>query len=102
MALRLPWRTECAFLYPPTCRIRVQRLSTSSTLQSRPKGQAGRTMQQVMQKPDREEIARMTTTSAIEKYPQDLGLLPSMWPRESPQEVSAGADSRSDLHYAHG
>lgn len=78
MALRLPWRTECAFLYPPTCRIRVQRLSTSSTLQSRPKGQAGRTMQQVMRKPDREEIARMTTTSAIDKYPQDLGLLPSM------------------------
>lgn len=77
MALSLPWRTECAFLYPPRCRIPVRRLSTSSTLQSRPKG---RTMQQVMQKPDREDLARMTTTSAIDKYPQDLGLLPSLSP----------------------
>lgn len=59
-------------------------------------------MQQVMQKPDREELARMTTASAIDKYPQDLGLLPSMSPRELPQEVWASADSRSDLHYAHG
>ena len=99
MALRLPWRIECAFLYPATCRISVRGLSTSSTFQGKPKG---RTMQQVMQKPDKEELARMTTTSAIDKYPQDLGLLPSMSPQESPREVWAMVDSRSDLRYAHG
>ena len=101
MALRLPWRTQCTFLYLPPCRLQPRFISTTLSLRGsgKPSRSSGQVVQQVLQRPGQGEVVQMKAGQGG-NIPQDLGLLP----RLSPPEQLRGAwpaDPASDLHHAY-